>query len=189
MSHPTKREPRICRQRCWKLGPWSPAGLILRDALVESAPWIARRVIGSPPERESRPRAPRPCRRGCRGVVLGKTGGSISDPGSSGRGCNSMHAVRSRSWPRRYRFGVNYIDAADCYAGGSVRDGRGQLPLPVGATATSCGSPPRATPTTPKGFEKHVHTSLPREDLQTDYIDLYLLHALQRPESYLSTTT
>lgn len=74
------------------------------------------------------------------------------------------------------RFGVNYIDAADCYNNGACEpavasfhkriQGRKDLWITSKSDAHD-----------PKGFEATVHTSLQR--LETDYIDMYFLHAFE----------
>jgi hypothetical protein len=81
-----------------------------------------------------------------------------------------------------YRFGVNYIDAADCYSGGTCETA-------VAAFHTRSENRRQLWITSksdqhePKGFEETVHTSL--EKMQTDYVNLYFLHALQ-DAAYLS---
>jgi predicted aldo/keto reductase-like oxidoreductase len=80
------------------------------------------------------------------------------------------------------RFGVNYIDAADCYGGGTCEPA-------VGAFHTRASLRKKLWITSksdahdPDGFEGTVRASL--EKLKTDYIDMYYLHALQ-DEKYLS---
>ena len=74
------------------------------------------------------------------------------------------------------RFGVNYIDAADCYAGGNCEiavgnfQTRAEVRDEVWITSKSDAHDP-------KGFEKTVNTSL--EKMQTDYVNMMYLHALQ----------
>jgi uncharacterized protein len=78
------------------------------------------------------------------------------------------------------KYGVNYFDQADCYSGGE-----GELAL--GAFHTRANLRSRIWITTksddkdPKGFEKTFHESL--EKLKTDYIDMYYLHGLRKPEA------
>jgi len=75
-----------------------------------------------------------------------------------------------------FRFGVNYIDAADCYSGGTCETA-------VGAFHTRSENrkdlwiTSKSDDHDPKGFEKTVHTSL--EKMQTDYVDMMFLHALK----------
>lgn len=74
------------------------------------------------------------------------------------------------------RFGVDYIDAADCYAGGTCEDAVGSFVSridersKVWITSKSDGHDPA-------GFERTLDTSLKK--LGTDYVDMYFLHALQ----------
>ena len=81
-----------------------------------------------------------------------------------------------------YRYGVDYIDAAAMYGGGTceTRVGkfhkRANLRDHLWITTKSASHEP-------KQFAKAVDNSL--KDLQTDVIDLYFLHALQK-EKYLS---
>ncbi|MDD9937660.1 MAG: aldo/keto reductase [Myxococcales bacterium] len=74
------------------------------------------------------------------------------------------------------RFGVNYIDAADCYNGGTCEPAvasfhkRAKARKKLWITSKSDAHDP-------EGFRKTVETSLRK--LETDYIDLYYLHALE----------
>lgn len=80
------------------------------------------------------------------------------------------------------RFGVNYVDAADCYLGGNSEAG-------LAAYFARARNRDRVWVTTksdkhdPKGFEQTVFRSL--ENLQSDFVDLYFLHALKDP-AYVS---
>jgi hypothetical protein len=81
------------------------------------------------------------------------------------------------------RFGVNYVDAADCYLGGNSEAG-------LAAYFARAKNRDRVWVTTksdkhdPKGFEQTVFRSL--ENLQSDFVDLYFLHALKDP-AYISS--
>lgn len=81
-----------------------------------------------------------------------------------------------------FRFGVNYIDAADCYAGGRCETG-------VAAFHTKAKNrgdiwiTSKSDKHDPEGFEKTFLESL--QKLSTDYVDLYYLHMLE-DASYLS---
>ena len=76
------------------------------------------------------------------------------------------------------RFGVNYVDAADCYLGGNSEAG-------LAAYFARAKNRDQVWVTTksdkhdPKGFEETVFRSL--QNLQSDYVDLYYLHALKDP--------
>jgi aryl-alcohol dehydrogenase-like predicted oxidoreductase len=73
------------------------------------------------------------------------------------------------------RFGVDYIDAADCYGGGTCEDA-------VGSFLKRFGKRERVWITSksdqhdPAGFESTLETSLRK--LGTDWVDMYFLHAL-----------
>ena len=77
------------------------------------------------------------------------------------------------------RFGANYVDAADCYLGGNSEAG-------LAAYFARAKNRDKVWVTTksdkhdPKGFEETVFRSL--EQLQSDYVDLYYLHALNDPK-------
>jgi predicted aldo/keto reductase-like oxidoreductase len=81
-----------------------------------------------------------------------------------------------------YRYGVDYIDAAQMYGGGTCESAvgsfqkRAKLRKKVWITSKSRQHEV-------KGFKKTFANSL--KDLETDYIDLYFLHALQKAD-YLS---
>lgn len=80
------------------------------------------------------------------------------------------------------RFGVNYVDAADCYLGGNSEAG-------LAAYFARAKNRDRFWVTSksdkhdPKGFEQTVFKSL--EQLQSDYVDMYYLHGLDDAK-YLS---
>ena len=77
------------------------------------------------------------------------------------------------------RFGVNYVDAADCYLGG-------QSEAALAAYFARAKDRDRFWVTTKsdkhdaKGFEATVFRSL--ENLQSDYVDLFFLHGLDDPD-------
>ncbi len=74
------------------------------------------------------------------------------------------------------RYGVNYIDAADCYGGGTCESAvgnfhtRAKLRDKIWITSKSDAHDPA-------GFEKTLERSL--KALKTDYVDMYYLHALK----------
>lgn len=80
------------------------------------------------------------------------------------------------------RFGVNYIDAADCYGGGSCEPAVGSFMKQAGEREkiwiTSKSDRHDA-----KGFDETLTTTL--QKLGTDYVDMYYLHAFQ-DASYLN---
>ena len=75
-----------------------------------------------------------------------------------------------------FRFGVNYIDAADCYSGGSCETAVGSFHTRA-QNRKELWITSKSDDHDPKGFEKTVHTSL--EKMQTDWVDMMFLHALK----------
>jgi uncharacterized protein len=77
------------------------------------------------------------------------------------------------------KYGVNYFDQADCYSGGEGEPAlgafvnRANLRSKVFITTKSDDKDP-------KGFEETFLQSL--EKLKTDYVDMYFLHGLKKPE-------
>ncbi len=73
------------------------------------------------------------------------------------------------------RFGVNYVDAADCYLGGNSEAGLAAY-FARAKNRDSFWVTSKSDKHDPKGFEQTVFKSL--EQLQSDYVDLYYLHGL-----------
>jgi hypothetical protein len=73
------------------------------------------------------------------------------------------------------RFGVNYVDAADCYLGGSSEAGLAAY-FARAKNRDKFWVTSKSDKHDPKGFEQTVFKSL--EQLQSDYVDLYYLHGL-----------
>ena len=77
------------------------------------------------------------------------------------------------------KYGVDYFDQADCYSGGEAESAvgafqtRAKLRSKIWITSKSDDKDP-------KEFEETFNKSL--EKLQTDYVDMYYLHALRRAE-------
>jgi predicted aldo/keto reductase-like oxidoreductase len=74
------------------------------------------------------------------------------------------------------RFGANYIDAADCYAGGRCETAVGALQGRLN-NREQLWITSKSDAHDPRGFEATLGTTLTR--LRTDYVDMYFLHALQ----------
>ena len=112
--------------------------------------------------------------------VLGKTGKSI--PILLMGGAVKLDPRFDPKLAEALRFGVNYIDAADCYGGGSCEPAvasfhkRAKVRDKLWITSKSDEHDP-------KGFEETLNKSLQR--LETDHVELYYLHALKDPD-YLS---
>ena len=73
------------------------------------------------------------------------------------------------------RFGVNYYDAADCYAGGTSESALGNFIQRTGKRK-DIWITTKSDDHTPQGMVKVLETSLER--LQTDHVELFFLHAL-----------
>jgi hypothetical protein len=103
--------------------------------------------------------------------VLGKTGASI--PILLMGGGMQLDTRFDPKLAEALRFGVNYIDAADCYSGGTCE-------AAVGAFHTKADVrkdiwiTSKSDAHAPAGFERTVLTSL--EKLKTDWVDMYFLH-------------
>ena len=113
--------------------------------------------------------------------VLGKTGQEI--PILLMGGAMPLDPRFDPKLAEALRFGVDYVDAADCYGGGTCETA-------VGAFHTRAKLRDKLWITSksdrhdPAGFEKTLTTGLGK--LQTDYVNMYFLHMLQDPD-YLSS--
>ena len=74
------------------------------------------------------------------------------------------------------RFGVDYIDAADCYGGGTCEAAVGSW-LAQATTRDKVWITSKSDQHDPAGFEATLNAGLKR--MNTDYFDMYFLHALQ----------
>ncbi len=77
------------------------------------------------------------------------------------------------------RFGVNYFDVADCYAGGSAEIGLGNFVEKTGKRKEMWITT-KSDAHDPLGMVKILDRSLGR--LKTDYVDLFFLHGLKDPQ-------
>ncbi len=80
------------------------------------------------------------------------------------------------------KYGVNYIDAADCYSGGMCEPAVGAFLARLGVRSKYWITS-KSDEHDPKAFEATLNESL--EKLKTSYVDMYFLHMLQDPK-YLS---
>lgn len=80
------------------------------------------------------------------------------------------------------RFGVNYFDAADCYAGGTCEPAIGAFHTRM-KNRKDIWITSKSDEHSPEGMTETLQAGLRK--LKTDYVDLYFLHALQE-EEYLS---
>ncbi|MCC6129898.1 MAG: aldo/keto reductase [Acidobacteria bacterium] len=126
---------------------------------------------GSPAEAAEQPLPQVPRR------VLGKTGKDV--PILLMGGSMGFDLKFDPRLAEAVRFGVNYVDAADCYAGGNSETGLAAYFAKANnrdkVWVTSKSDKHEA-----KGFEQTVLQSLER--IKTDWIDLYYLHDLSDPD-------
>lgn len=78
------------------------------------------------------------------------------------------------------RFGVNYFDAADCYAGGKSETGLGSF-IEKSGKRNDLWITTKSDDHGPDGLAKILDRSLER--MKTDHVDLYFLHALKDPRT------
>ncbi len=166
----TKRQ-KISRRKLLKLGAGTGiAGML--GARAWHALAVEEQGTDKPGEPEALPQVPR--------RTLGKTGKTV--PILLMGGAMRFDRRFDPKLAEALRFGVNYIDAADCYAGGNCE-------LAVGAFHTRGSLRDQLWITSksdrhdPAGFEATLVAGL--EKLQTDYVDMYYLHNL-KDASYLS---
>ena len=144
-----------------------------RELLAGGAAAGAGLLLGplAPEEATAKTRIPQVPRR-----ILGKTGQSV--PILLMGGSIQFDQVFDTRLAEAFRYGVNYIDTADCYAGGTSESA-------VAAFHTRMKNRSRLWITSksdehqPAAFAKTFAASLTQ--LKTSYIDLYFLHKLKDP--------
>jgi len=129
-------------------------------------PLVARAQDGAGEAAESLPQVPR--------RTLGKTGASI--PILLFGGGVKLDTRFDPKLAEAFRFGVNYIDAADCYSGGTCETAVGSFHTRM-ENRKDLWITSKSDQHDPKGFEKTLDTTL--EKLQSDWVDMYFLHALE----------
>ncbi len=112
--------------------------------------------------------------------VLGKTGQRI--PILLFGAAFRLNPVFDPLLAEALRYGVNYFDAADCYAGSTCEAAVASFHKRIHARS-KLWLTSKSDLHDPTGFEKRLERSLQR--LQTSYVDMYYLHAL-KDKSYLS---
>jgi len=111
---------------------------------------------------------------------LGKTGEEI--PILLFGGAVSLDPRFDPKLAEALRYGVSYIDAADCYKGGACEPAVASFQQKA-KVRDKLWITTKSDKHDPKGFEQTVNTSLRK--LKTDYIDMYYLHML-KDKSFLS---
>jgi len=164
-----KSNRKLKRRDLFKMGA-AAAGLALTDSVLNASRADETTPAGEGSKAEGGeevlPQVPR--------RVLGKTGETV--PILLLGGAMKFDQRFDPKFAEAYRFGVDYIDAADCYAGGTcetaVASFHNKQDLRKKLWITS-----KSDKHDPKGFVDTVHTSL--DKMQTDYVDMYYLHALE----------
>jgi uncharacterized protein len=161
---------KITRRELLKMGLTTGAALTL-----SSTPFAAKIVRAEEPPKKSGgdttlPQVPR--------RVLGKTGQTV--PILLMGGAVKLDPTYDPKLAEAFRFGVDYIDAADCYNGDNCEEYVGnfvnQADLRKKVWITS-----KSDQHDPKGFEKTLNRGL--DKFKTDYFDMYFLHALKDPSA------
>lgn len=81
-----------------------------------------------------------------------------------------------------FRFGVNYIDAADCYNGGACEERVGNFWTRAKLEREDFWITSKSDQWDPEGLEATLDRGL--DSMRTDYVDLYFLHALKREDVF-----
>ena len=143
-------------------------------SMISSAPF-ATRVVQADEDKPKRmggdttlPQVPR--------RVLGKTGETV--PILLMGAAMKLDARFDPKLAEAFRFGVNYIDAADCYNGGTCEAAVGSF-LEQSELRKKIWITSKSDQHDPKRFERTLHRGLDR--MQTDYFDMYYLHMLEDP--------
>jgi predicted aldo/keto reductase-like oxidoreductase len=113
--------------------------------------------------------------------------------GKTGRDVPILLMGGSMSFDQRFdpklaeclRFGVNYFDTADCYAGGGSETAIGNF-LERTKKRGAVWITTKSDRWEPEGLEATLRTSLER--LKTDHVDMYFLHQLDDPSRISSET-
>ncbi len=160
-----ERNPKISRRNLLKLGAAAGAAASVGAGLVPS---LARAQDEDEGGSVELPQVPR--------RTLGKTGETVPIL-LFGAGVK----LDSRFDPKlaeAYRFGVNYIDAADCYGGGTCETSVGNF-LARAELRDKIWVTSKSDAHDPEGLEKTLTAGL--ESMRTDYFNMYFLHAVEDP--------
>jgi len=164
-----KNKKKITRRDLFKLGVSVGAGA----ALTASSVPLIRAEEDTPKKSSSDKTLPQVPRR-----VLGKTGETV--PILLMGGAMKLDAKFDPKLAEAFRFGVDYVDAADCYNNGKCEAAVGsfvnQEDLRKKIWITS-----KSDKHDPKGLEETLNRGLSR--FGTDYFDMYYLHMVKDPAS------
>jgi predicted aldo/keto reductase-like oxidoreductase len=157
---------RMTRRDLFKIGAGAGALAATGGMLAGSA-----RAQDDAKKIESLPQVPR--------RVLGKTGKSI--PILVMGGAMKLDPKFDPKFAECMRFGVNYIDAADCYGGGTCESAVGGFLKNGNVDRSTIWITSKSDKHDPAGLEETLDRGLKR--MGTDYFDLYFMHALKDPAS------
>jgi len=160
---------KITRRDLFKMGVSAGAAMTITSLPLGSS--IVRAQDDPPKAMNSDKTLPQVPRR-----VLGKTGETV--PILLMGGAMKLDSNFDPKLAEAFRFGVDYVDAADCYNGGKCEPAVGsfvdQADIRKKIWITS-----KSDQHDPAGFEKTLNTGLDR--FGTDYFDMYYLHAVKDP--------
>lgn len=109
--------------------------------------------------------------------VLGKTGQQI--PILLMGGAMNLDQVFDPKLAQAFRFGINYFDVADCYAGGTSETAVGNF-LERAKKREESWITTKSDNHSPGGMQSVLQQSL--QKLKTDHVDLYFMHGLSDPD-------
>jgi predicted aldo/keto reductase-like oxidoreductase len=155
------KDGKLNRRDLLKLGAAGTLGSLAAAAGVR-----AEGETPAPAPEDSLPQVPR--------RILGKTGASI--PILLFGGGVKLDPRFDPKLAEAFRFGANYIDAADCYGGETCEGAVGSF-MSRAENRKDMWITSKSDEYDPKGFEKRLHRSLER--LGTDWVDMYFLHGLE----------
>lgn len=153
-------EKKLSRRELLTITGAAGLGSILNPRLIQAAPDAGL------------PRVPR--------KTLGKTGQQI--PILLMGGAMNLDQVFDPKLAEAFRFGVNYYDTADCYAGGTSETAVGNF-LERSKKRDQAWITTKSDEHSPEGMEKVLQKSL--QKLKTDHVDMFFMHGLTNA-NYLS---
>jgi hypothetical protein len=160
---------KITRRDLFKMGV--SAGAAMTVSSLPVATGLVRAEDETPKEMNKDTTLPQVPRR-----VLGKTGETI--PILLMGGGVQLDPKFDPKLAEAFRFGVNYVDAADCYNNGKCEAAVGSF-VNKADVRKKIWITSKSDEHDPKGFEKTLNAGLER--FGTDYFDMYFLHALKDP--------
>jgi len=161
---------KLTRRDLFRLGAAGAGAMALGGGLVPGLPGTARAgdaAAGGTAADAPLPQVPR--------KKLGKTGKEI--PILLFGGGAKLDPKLDPKLAEGLRFGVDYIDAADCYAGGTCETHVGNFLANHGVKRDKVWITSKSDAHDPTGFESTCRAGI--KAMNTNFFDLYFLHALQ----------